>query len=299
MNQGKLVSILAACAAFTAQACSQTDSTGGSTGTGGGGASGTGGQAGAMGTGGTTGSGGTSSGSGGSGGSNVTEDAASGSGGTTAGDAEAPNDGAAGGAAPGDSGSSASKTSFFVSSPKSMTGNLGGLAAADKKCQDLAGSIGEGGKIWHAYLSVEHGPDNLPINAKDRIGKGPWYNVHGDPVALNLTELHARKGDPQIFIDEKGNPIPGQWNQPGPVEHDILTGSKADGTLLANETCKDWTSESTADHAQVGHSDGMGPNKQTTGDYPSWNSAHENGNCSDTSLRGGSGRIYCFAVVGN
>jgi hypothetical protein len=115
-------------------------------------------------------------------------------------------------------------------------------------------------------------------------------------VASNVAELHSRTGDPAVFVDERGQRINGQWTgSPSPVQHDILTGSNADGTLAAGLTCEDWTSASTTVAAQVGHSDGMGPNQSTVGALSSWNSAHANQNCSDTAPRGGAGRIYCFA----
>jgi hypothetical protein len=114
-------------------------------------------------------------------------------------------------------------------------------------------------------------------------------------VAANLTELHARKGDSTVFVDERGQPINGQWSgSPSPVEHDIMTGSGADGTLLTGLTCGDWTSDSTATQGQVGHSDGLGPGGDTSGALSSWNSAHANQNCANTAPRGGAGRIYCF-----
>ena len=188
--------------------------------------------------------------------------------------------------------------SFFVSSRTSVTGNLGGLRGADAICQSLGTAAGQGAKTWRAYLSVERDADNgnQPTHARSRIGTGPWHNAAGAMVAANLTELHARTGDAGVFIDEHGQRINGQWpNSPTPVQHDILTGSNADGTLLAGATCRDWTSEATADTGQVGHSDGLGPGGSTTGSLSSWNSAHTTQNCSDTAPRGGAGRIYCFA----
>jgi hypothetical protein len=188
---------------------------------------------------------------------------------------------------------------FFVSSATSTTGNLGGLTGADIKCQSLAVAAGLGGRTWLAYLSVEHDASNgnRPTNARDRIGEGPWANVNGVVVAQNLTELHARRGDFQVFVDERGQRIPGQWpGSPSPVQHDILTGSNQDGTLMPGFTCGDWTSDSTSTVAQVGHSDGLGPNGDTSGTLSSWNSAHANQNCNNTAPRGGAGRIYCFAV---
>jgi hypothetical protein len=136
-------------------------------------------------------------------------------------------------------------TSFFVTSSKSTTGNLGGLRGADNLCQNLASAAGVGNKTWRAYLSVERDADNgnRQTDARSRIGNGPWFNAKGLMVASNLTELHARKGDSTVFVDERGLPINGQWSgSPAPVEHDIMTGSAADGTLLAGFTCGDWTS---------------------------------------------------------
>ena len=189
--------------------------------------------------------------------------------------------------------------SFFVSSATSTTGNIAGLRGADNRCQTLAIAAGAGNKTWRAYLSVEHDADNgnRPTDARSRIGSGPWFNKDGVMVAANLTELHARKGDAAIFIDEKGQRINGQWpGSPAPVEHDIMTGSNADGTLMAGFTCADWTSDATTAFGQVGHSDGLGPNGDTSGALSSWNSAHSNQNCANTAPRGGAGRIYCFAL---
>ena len=189
-------------------------------------------------------------------------------------------------------------TGFFVTSATSVSGNLGGLAGADATCQRLASAAGHGARTWRAYLSVERDPanNNQPTHARDRIGAGPWHNASLALVANNLADLHARSGDVSIFLDERGQRINGQWTgSPSPVEHDILTGSNADGTLLAGTTCADWTSDSAALSAQVGHSDGMGPNQGTSGTLASWNSAHANQNCANTAPRGGAGRIYCFA----
>jgi len=148
--------------------------------------------------------------------------------------------------------------SFFVTSSKSTTGNLGGLRGADNICQSLATAAGAGNKTWRAYLSVERDAENgnRATDARSRIGNGPWFNAKRVMVSSNLTELHARKGDAAIFIDERGQQINGQWpGSPSPVEHDIMTGSSADGTLLMGLTCGDWTSDSTTMQGQVGHSD--------------------------------------------
>jgi hypothetical protein len=188
--------------------------------------------------------------------------------------------------------------SFFVTSATSATGNLGGLAGADATCLRLASAAGQGSRTWRAYLSVERDPanNNQPTNARDRIGTGPWYNAGLMLVANNVGELHSRTGDAAVFVDERGQRINGQWTgSPTPVQHDILTGSNADGTLLRGSTCSDWTSDSAAVVAQVGHSDGMGPNQSTASPLSSWNSAHASQNCADTAPRGGAGRFYCFA----
>jgi len=193
---------------------------------------------------------------------------------------------------------SAPSPSFFVSSATSVTGNLGGLAGADATCQRLAQAAGLPARVWRAYLSVEHDStnNNLSTFARNRIGTGPWYNVNLTLVANNVTELHARTGDANVFIDERGQKINGQWTgSPAPVQHDILTGSNADGTLAPGLTCGDWTSDSTSLAAQVGHSDGFGPGQSTTGSLSSWNAAHTSLNCADTAPRGGAGRTYCFA----
>ena len=189
--------------------------------------------------------------------------------------------------------------SFFVTSTRSTTGDIGGLRGADTLCQNLAQAAGAGNKTWRAYLSVERDANNgnRPTDARSRIGNGPWFNAKGAMVAANLTELHARKGDATVFVDERGQPINGQWaGSPSPVEHDIMTGSNADGTLLTGFTCGDWTSAAATALGQVGHSDGLGPGGDTSGSLSSWNSAHANQNCSNTAPRGGAGRIYCFAV---
>ena len=190
-------------------------------------------------------------------------------------------------------------TTFFVTSSTSVTGNLGGLRGADAICQNLANVVGAGNRTWHAYLSAERDPDNgnRPVDARSRIGTGPWFTAKGVMLASDLTALHALKGDSTMFVTEKGEPINGQWiGSPTPVQHDIMTGSTAGGTLMAGFTCGDWTSDSTTTVAQVGHSDGFGANRDTSGTNSFWNSAHANQNCSNTAPRGGAGRIYCFAT---
>ncbi|HSF03064.1 MAG TPA: hypothetical protein VLA62_08635, partial [Solirubrobacterales bacterium] len=136
--------------------------------------------------------------------------------------------------------------SFFVSSSKSTTGNLGGLSGADRRCQDLANAVGAGAKTWRAYLSVERDPaTGQAVDARSRIGSGPWINARGATVAQNVNDLHSRAGDASLFVDERGQMVPGQWaGSPTPNEHDILTGSTADGRLMQGMTCGDWTSAS-------------------------------------------------------
>jgi hypothetical protein len=188
--------------------------------------------------------------------------------------------------------------SFFVSSTGHATGNLGGLTAADQRCQQLAAAVGFGSRTWRAYLSVERDPanNNQPIHARDRIGTGPWHNAGNVLVASNVTDLHARAGDANLFLDERGQRVNGQWSgSPSPNEHDILTGSNADGTVATGKTCGDWTSASNSLAAVVGHADGLGPNQNGTPPLNSWNAAHDNQDCSNTAPRGGAGRIYCFA----
>lgn len=194
---------------------------------------------------------------------------------------------------------STNKLSFFVTSDKSMTGDLGGLPGADARCQALAKAVGAGGRTFHAYLSVEHDPANggAATDARDRIGKGPWYNAKGALLAEDSAALHAQSGDPELFLDENGDKINGQWEgSPTPNEHDVLTGSDPDGRVLPGKTCADWTSSSASVTAQVGHTDGLGPNRNGAAPFNSWQSSHENMNCADTAPRGGAGRLYCFAI---
>lgn len=187
--------------------------------------------------------------------------------------------------------------SMFVTSATSVTGNLGGLAGADATCQRLAAAVGQGNRTWRAYLSAERdATTGQPVHARDRIGTGPWYNANLVLVANTVAELHARTGDAALFVDERGGRINGQWTgSPTPTEHDMLTGSNSDGTVATGLTCADWTSSSASLAAQVGHSDGLGPNQSTAGALASWNAAHTNQNCENTAPRGGAGRFYCFA----
>src|SRR5262245_65838849 len=157
---------------------------------------------------------------------------------------------------------------FFVSSAKSKTGNLGGLHGADRICQELASAVGLGNKTWHAYLSVERDPDNgnKSTDAASRIGTGPWSNAKGVVVAKNLAELTARKGAADVFLDERGQRVPGNWpDSPKPTEHDILTGSTPDGKVMAGRTCNDWTPEAADLQEQAAPSDGLGPGGDPAG----------------------------------
>jgi hypothetical protein len=189
--------------------------------------------------------------------------------------------------------------SFFVTSDTSATGNLGGLAGADTRCQTLATVVGAGSKTWRAFLSVERDPahGNMPVEARSRIGKGPWYNAKGVLLASDVTALFALSGDPALFINERGEPINGQWNSSmgADNQHDVLTGTESDGGVAIGKTCADWTSAASPNVAVVGHSDGLGPNKNATPPLNSWYSVHENGGCNDTVPRGGAGKLYCFA----
>jgi hypothetical protein len=191
-----------------------------------------------------------------------------------------------------------SPMTFFVTSTTSATGNLGGLSGADATCLQLATASGAGGRTWRAYLSVERDPasNNNPTDARSRIGSGPWVNANGATIASSLAELHGRSGNADLFVDERGAKINGQWTgSPSPNQHDILTGSNADGTLMPGFTCGDWTSASATAAARVGHSDGLGPGGSSAGSLASWNSAHDSASCADTVPRGGAGKFYCFA----
>jgi hypothetical protein len=182
------------------------------------------------------------------------------------------------------------KMSFFVSSTGSGNGgNLGGLEGADKLCQSLATKAGAGNREWRAYLSTS-GPK--PVNARDRIGTGPWYNAKGVLIANNVAELHSDKVNinNDAALDEQGRPINAQG---APNRHDILTGTNADGT--AHEmTCNNWTSSGSDSSAMLGHHDRMTFNKPGS----PWNAAHASKGCSQENLvaTGGAGLIYCFAA---
>jgi hypothetical protein len=197
--------------------------------------------------------------------------------------------------------------SFFVTSRSiGNGGNLGGLAGADNHCQELAqaagiGTNGSNVKTWRAYLSTQAADGQPAVNARDRIGKGPWQNVKGEVIAKDVAELHGSNNiTKQTALSEKGEVINGFGDQPN--RHDILTGSQPDGTAFAPETgrtCKNWTS-STQGAAMLGHSDISGPATNPTA--KSWNAAHPSrgpdGGCSQADLKstGGDALLYCFAA---
>jgi hypothetical protein len=190
--------------------------------------------------------------------------------------------------------------SFFVTSAgPGKGGDLGGLSGADAHCQQLAAAAGAGGKTWRAYLSTQGAG---AVNARDRIGKGPWVNAKGTAVAKDVADLHSDNNQltKQTALSEKGEPINGRGDTPN--RHDVLTGSQADGTAFPagnDMTCKNWTS-SAEGAAMVGHSDRIG----LRDDAPSksWNASHPSrgtgGGCTQADLRstGGDGLLYCFAV---
>jgi hypothetical protein len=189
--------------------------------------------------------------------------------------------------------------SFFVTSAGVGKGaDLGGLDGADRHCQELAEAAGAGGKTWRAYLSTQ-GPD--AVNARDRIGDGPWVNAKGEVIAADLAALHGENNlTKQTALTEKGEVVKGRGDSPN--MHDILTGSQPDGTAFAegeDRTCGNWT-KSGQGSAMVGHSDRMGLND--TAEAKSWNSSHPSrgpdGGCSQTDLQstGGNGLFYCFAA---
>jgi hypothetical protein len=185
--------------------------------------------------------------------------------------------------------------SFFLTSKGPGDGaKLGGLAGADAHCQMLADSVGAGGKTWRAYLSTS---GDGAVNARDRIGDGPWVNANGVQVAADVDDLHSEnnKLGKENSISEAGEQINGRGDSPN--RHDILTGSNLDGTAFTDteeHTCGDWTSNSSDGSAQVGHHDRTGGGANPT----SWNNAHGSRGCSQSDLQGtgGDGLFYCFAI---
>ena len=193
---------------------------------------------------------------------------------------------------------------FFVTSKTpTSSGNLGGLAGADKICQDLAAAAGAGGRTWHAYLSTQPTQASPGEDARDRIGSGPWYNAKNILIAANVNDLHGdiRRDSNNIqkrtALTEKGDAIKAVGDVPAPpstIEHDILTGSDSEGRAFPaglDTTCDNWTSDNDDHKAMLGHAD-------RSGGGISWNSVHISRGCSAAKLdeSGGAGLLYCFAV---
>jgi hypothetical protein len=204
---------------------------------------------------------------------------------------------------------------FFVAENPNGTGNLGGLAGADQMCQTQAQALGgaAAGKTWRAYLSQEQRGAQPRINARDRIGPGPWLNVKGQLIASNVADLHGDQARDRnniqkaTVLDAKGAEIPGVGSPPGGNQHDMLTGSDPSGRAFIDgydHTCNNWTSDAMSGpqanpnvpadrvRAMLGHSDRSG------GGNISWNAAHLSQGCSKQALinTGGAGRFYCFAA---
>ena len=207
--------------------------------------------------------------------------------------------------------------SFFVVSNPTGTGNLGGLEGADRICQNAAAAAGRGNSTWRAYLSQEQRGTTPRVNARGRIGDGPWYNAKGQLIASNVADLH---GDQQrdrnniqraTALDEKGNQVPGGGQQGVQNEHDVMTGSDPQGRAFTDgldHTCNNWTTDGMTlpvpdnqkaqgvpperARAMLGHMD------RTGGGNISWNAAHMSQGCSKQALNntGGAGRFYCFAI---
>jgi hypothetical protein len=187
---------------------------------------------------------------------------------------------------------------FFVTSVGSGKGaDFGGLAGADKHCQTLAAAVGAGNKTWRAYLSTTAGGGMPAVNARDRIGSGPWQNAKGVVIAKNVEELHGSNNlTKQTALTEKGGVVNGRGDNPN--MHDILTGSQPDGTAFGpgeDRTCSNWTTSGDG-HAMLGHSDRTGLDESAAA--KSWNSSHPSRGCGDEALRstGGAGLLYCFAA---
>jgi hypothetical protein len=188
--------------------------------------------------------------------------------------------------------------SFFITSAGPGTGaNLGGLAGADKHCQTLAAAAGAGNRTWRAYLSAAAAAGQPAVNARDRIGKGPWMNVKGVVVAKSVADLHSDMNmlSKENSLTEKGGTVSGVGDKPN--QHDILTGSTPEGTRIADQTCGDWTMSDAEGAAMMGHSDRTGLDDSAVA--KSWNSSHASrGGCSQDALKGtgGDGLFYCFAA---
>src|SRR5690242_20338499 len=210
---------------------------------------------------------------------------------------------AIGGAAYAQQSGQASNMSFFVTSmPIGKGADLGGLDGADNHCQQLAQAAGAGSKTWHAHLSTQAADGAPAVNARDRIGKGPWQNAKGVVVAKDVADLHGANNNltKQTALNDKGEVNNGRGDTPN--RHDILTGSQPDGTAFpadTDRTCKNWTS-STQGAAMLGHADRQGLRDDEASH--SWNSSHPSrgpdGGCSESDLptTGGAGLFYCFAA---
>ncbi len=207
--------------------------------------------------------------------------------------------------------------SFFIADNPNGTGNLGGIAGADQMCQSQAQAIGgrAATRTWHAYVSQEQRGNTPRVNARDRIGTGPWFNVKGQLIASSVGDLHGDQPTARdrnniqklTALDTKGNEIPGVGSPPGGNQHDMMTGSDPDGRAFTDgldHTCNNWTSDQMSlaqqnpnvpaerARAMLGHSDRSG------GANTSWNAAHMSQGCTKQALinTGGAGRLYCFAI---
>jgi len=189
------------------------------------------------------------------------------------------------------------KMNFFITSVGPGDGaNLGGLAGADRYCSTLAEAAGVRGKQWVAYLSAVAQSGQPAVNARDRIGTGPWYNARGVLIASDLEQLHseASLAGKENSLNEKGEKVNGRGDTPN--QHDILTGANPDGTVATDTldtTCGNWTRNDAGGRAFVGHHDRIGGGVRPT----SWNSAHPSRGCGQANLvaTGGNGLFYCFA----
>lgn len=193
---------------------------------------------------------------------------------------------------------SANKMGFFITSVGSGKGaDFGGLAGADKHCQSLAEAAGAGKRTWHAYLSTTANGTQKAVHARDRIGRGPWYNAKGVRIAHNVDDLHQNNDlNKNTALTEKGEIVNGRGDKPN--MHDILTGSDSYGRAFTGDqdtTCGNWT-KSGEGSAQVGHHDRMGLNDKAPA--LSWVHSHPSRGCSIEALRasGGNGLLYCFAA---
>jgi hypothetical protein len=192
-------------------------------------------------------------------------------------------------------------TFFITSTGPGNGGNLGGLEGADRHCQALGSAAGASGSTWRAYLSTQAMDGTPAVNARDRIGRGPWHNAKGELIAKDVEELHGSNSlTKQTALNEKGEVVNGRGDKPN--RHDILTGSTPDGRAFPpgeDRTCGNWTKDGQG-AAMVGHHDRMGLNEEPPA--KSWNSSHpsrgQGGGCSQADLRGtgGDGLLYCFVA---